>query len=169
MNDIREILNRLNSGEISSAEVPDEMVLQVAAEGLLIEAEGQDEILTRLSSLQRDVLGLQALLIEGDLASAVVLSEELLARSRSKEERDLECEVRVRMERALLAVDGPETSGLELKWCTERLKAIALGSALHGISLLNLGAWHVNNGEVMMAMAVHADICLLYTSPSPRD
>ena len=85
MSDIREILNRLNSGEISAAEVPDEMVLQVAAEILFVEAEAEDEILTRLNSLQRDVLGLQALLMEGDLASAVVLSEELLARSRSKE------------------------------------------------------------------------------------
>ena len=47
---------------------------------------------------------------------------------------------------------------MELKWCTERLKAIAPGSALHGISLLNQGTWHANNGEVMMAMAVHADI-----------
>ena len=158
MRDIREILNRLNSGEISAAEVPDEMILQVAAEILLVEGEGQDEILTRLSPLQREVLSLQALLMEGDLASAVVMSEELLTRSRSKEERDLECEVRVRMERALLAVDGVETSGLEFKWCTERLKAIAPGSALHGISLLNQGTWHANNGEVMMAMAVHADI-----------
>ncbi len=158
MSDIREILNRLNSGEISAAEVPDEMILQVAAEILFVEGEGQDEILTRLSPLQREVLSLQALLMEGDLASAVVMSEELLTRSRSKEERDLECEVRVRMERALLAVDGVETSGLELKWCTERLKAIAPGSALHGISLLNQGTWHANNGEVMMAMAVHADI-----------
>ena len=157
MSDIREILNRLNSGEISAVEVPDEMILQVAAEILFVEGEGQDEILTRLSPLQREVLSLQALLMEGDLASAVVMSEELLTRSRSKEERDLECEVRVRMERALLAVDGIETSGLELKWCTERLKAIAPGSALHGISLLNQGTWHANNGEVMMAMAVHAD------------
>ena len=31
MSDIREILNRLNSGKISAAEVPDEIILQVAA------------------------------------------------------------------------------------------------------------------------------------------
>ena len=53
MSDIREILNRLNSGEITAADVPDEMILQVAAEVLFVEAEGQDEILTRLSPLQR--------------------------------------------------------------------------------------------------------------------
>ena len=64
MSDIREILNRLNSGEITAADVPDEMILQVAAEVLFVEAEGQDEILTRLSPLQRDVLGLQAMLME---------------------------------------------------------------------------------------------------------
>ena len=51
MSDIREILNRLNSGEITAADVPDEMILQVAAEVLFVEAEGQDEILTRLSPL----------------------------------------------------------------------------------------------------------------------
>lgn len=160
MNDVREILAALQNGSLSSIDVPDEMVLSVCAEILLGEAPGPDDILARLSPLQRDVIGLQAMLIEGDLANATVASEELLARSRSGDERDFECEVRLRMERALLAVDGPEQAGMELRWCTERLKAIAPGSSLHGIALLNRASWHALNGEVMMALAVHADITL---------
>ena len=103
-------------------------------------------------------MGLQRLLVEGDIAKAVIISEDLLFRSRSKEERDLECEVRIRMERALLAVDGIDASGQELRWCSERLKAIAPNTALHGISMLNQANWHSNNGEIMMAMAIHAEI-----------
>ena len=62
------------------------------------------------------------------------------------------------MERALLAVDGIDASGQELRWCSERLKAIAPNTALHGISMLNQANWHSNNGEIMMAMAIHAEI-----------
>ena len=62
------------------------------------------------------------------------------------------------MERALLAVDGSDASGQELRWCSERLKAIAPNTALHGISMLNQANWHSNNGEIMMAMAIHAEI-----------
>jgi hypothetical protein len=139
MKDIRKILSDLNSGSIKVSEIP-------------------DELLSRLSRLQRDVLGLQSLLVEGDIAKAVIISDDLLFRSRSKEERDLECEVRIRMERALLAVDGIDASGQELRWCSERLKAIAPNTALHGISMLNQANWHSNNGEIMMAMAIHAEI-----------
>jgi len=160
MNNVRKILQGLENGKLSADEVPDELLLSVGAEMLIGDSTASDELLIRLTPLQRDVLGLQALLIEGNLASAVVLSEELLARSRSTEERDFECEVRLRMERALLAVDGPEQAGIELRWCSDRLKAIAPGSSLHGISQLNQAAWHALNGEVMMALAVHADITL---------
>ncbi len=158
MNDVRTLTQGLQDGSISADDVPEEMLLSVGAEILLGESDGPDELLARLSPLQRDVLGLQGLLAEGDLANAVVLSEELLTRSRSGAERDFECEVRIRMERALLAVDGSERAGIEFRWCSERLKALAPGSSLHGISLLNQAAWHALNGEVMMALAVHADI-----------
>jgi len=158
MNDVRALLSELNSSSINVSDIPDELVLQLSSCILLEGLEGPDELLSRLSSLQRDVLSLQGLLVEGDIANAEVMSKELLSRSRSKEERDLECEVRIRMERALLAVDGPVVSGQELGWCSERLKAIAPNTALHGISMLNRATWHSNNGEVMMAMAIHAEI-----------
>ena len=158
MKDIRKILSDLNSGSVKVSEIPDELILQLSSSMLIEQLEGPDELLSRLSRLQRDVLGLQSLLVEGDIAKAVIISEDLLFRSRSKEERDLECEVRIRMERALLAVDGPDASGQELRWCSERLKAIAPNTALHGISMLNQANWHSNNGEIMMAMAIHAEI-----------
>ena len=158
MKDIRKILSDLNSGSVKVSEIPDELILQLSSSMLIEQLEGPDELLSRLSRLQRDVLGLQRLLVEGDIAKAVIISEDLLSRSRSKEERDLECEVRIRMERALLAVDGSDASGQELRWCSERLKAIAPNTALHGISMLNQANWHSNNGEIMMAMAIHAEI-----------
>ncbi len=158
MKDVRDILSQLNSGSINLSDIPDELVLQLCSYMLFEDLEGPDELLAKLSPLQRDVLGLQGLLIEGDLANAVITSEELLTRSRSKEERDLECEVRIRMERALLGVDGSDISGQELAWCTQRLKAIAPNTALHGISMLNQATWHSNSGEIMMAMAIHAEI-----------
>ena len=158
MKDIRKILSDLNSGSVKVSEIPDELILQLSSSMLIEQLEGPDELLSRLSRLQRDVLGLQSLLVEGDIAKAVIISEDLLSRSRSKEERDLECEVRIRMERALLAVDGSDASGQELRWCSERLKAIAPNTALHGISMLNQANWHSNNGEIMMAMAIHAEI-----------
>lgn len=158
MKDIRKILSDLNSGSVKVSEIPDELILQLSSSMLIEQLEGPDELLSRLSRLQRDVLGLQSLLVEGDIAKAVIISEDLLLRSRSKEERDLECEVRIRMERALLAVDGSDASGQELRWCSERLKAIAPNTALHGISMLNQANWHSNNGEIMMAMAIHAEI-----------
>ena len=158
MKDIRKILSDLNSGSGKVSEIPDELILQLSSSMLIEQLEGPDELLSRLSRLQRDVLGLQSLLVEGDIAKAVIISEDLLFRSRSKEERDLECEVRIRMERALLAVEGSDASGQELRWCSERLKAIAPNTALHGISMLNQANWHSNNGEIMMAMAIHAEI-----------
>ena len=158
MKDIRNVLSDLNSGSIMVSDIPDELIFQLSSSMLFEQLEGPDELLSRLSPLQRDVLGLQGLLVEGDLANAVIFSEDLLVRSRSIEERDLECEVRIRMERALLAVDGPDFSGQELRWCSERLKAISPNTALHGISMLNHATWHSNNGEIMMAMAIHAEI-----------
>ena len=158
MKDIRKVLSDLNLGSIKVSEIPDELIFQLSSSMLIEQLEGPDEILSRLSPLQRDVLGLQRLLVEGDIAKAVIISEDLLSRSRSKEERDLECEVRIRMERALLAVDGSDVSGQELRWCSERLNAIAPNTALHGISMLNQANWHSNNGEIMMAMAIHAEI-----------
>lgn len=158
MNDIKLLLEKLNLGEIEISDLPKDSIFLIASSMILENIPGPDEILTLLTPLQRDLIGLQGLLMEGDIANASVTSSELLERSRSGEERDLECEVRIRMERALLALEGQEVSGAELRWCAERLNAISPHSALHGIAMLNQATWHSNRGEVMMALAVHADI-----------
>ena len=158
MNDIKILLEKLNLGEIAISDLPKDSIFLIASCMILENIPGPDEILTQLTPLQRDLIGLQGLLMEGDVANASLTSSELLKRSRSSEERDLECEVRIRMERALLALDGPEVSGAELRWCAERLNAIAPQSALHGIAMLNQATWHSNRGEVMMALAIHAEI-----------
>ena len=101
---------------------------------------------------------LLALISEGETPEAVRLSNDIMDRSRSTEERDHLIEARVRMERALLGAIGEENIGTELRWCVDRLNAICPGSPLHGLALLNLAIWHSNKGEQMMAMAVHSDI-----------
>ena len=62
------------------------------------------------------------------------------------------------MERALHGANEPSLVGAELRWCADRMNAMAPGSANHGICLLNLAAWHRNRGETMMSLATHSDI-----------
>ncbi len=146
-------------------DIADKDIFNIASAMLIDGAEGPDEILARLSPLQRDIISMQQLLVDGKLADAVEISGELLSRSRSSSERDVEAEVRIRIERALLAVDGNDKSGMELRWCTDRLNAMMPGSSLHGIAMLNLAAWHANNGEIMMSLAVHSDISKISGHP----
>ena len=82
MKDVREILSNLNAGTIEISDIPDGLILQLCSYMLFEELEGPDELISQLSPLQRDVLGLQGMLVEGDLANAVITSEELLTRSR---------------------------------------------------------------------------------------
>ena len=58
MKDVREILPKLNAGTIEISDIPDAMILQLCSYMLFEELEGPDELLSRLSPLQRDVLGL---------------------------------------------------------------------------------------------------------------
>ncbi len=106
------------------------------------------------------------LISSSEMEQATLLSEEILSRSRSPEERSHLIEARVRMERALIGAIGMEEVGGELRWCVDRLNAICPGSALHGLALLNLAIWHSNNGEQMMAMAVHSDISVRSGHPT---
>jgi|TARA_B100000959_G_scaffold270877_1_gene318324 hypothetical protein len=146
-------------------DIADKDLFSMASAMLIDGAEGPDEILALLSPLQRDIISMQQLLVDGKLADATTISEELLSRSRSNSERDAEAEVRIRIERALLAVEGNDKSGMELRWCTDRLNAMMPGSSLHGIAMLNLAAWHANNGEIMMSLAIHADISKISGHP----
>ena len=136
----------------------DSQNLSLAISILLGNVEGSDKILSELTVIQRDFISMQKMLLDGEISQAKVLSEELLHRARSPSERDIEIEIRIRIERALLSVENNVKSGQELRWCVDRLKAIMPGSSLHGVALLNLAAWHSNNGEIMMSMAIHSEI-----------
>ena len=110
------------------------------------------------NSSSADSLLFKSLLSEGKKEEALKLSENILAQSRLLDQRDFETEAWIRMERALLG--GMENSdlGQELRWCVDRLASVAQGSPLHGISLLNLAAWHRNQGEQMMSLVTLSDI-----------
>ena len=110
------------------------------------------------SRLQEDFKVYQQTILKGDAAAAIIQSASILERSRSKDERDPVIEAMIRMERALHGANESSLVGAELRWCADRMNAMAPGSANHGICLLNLAAWHRNRGETMMSLATHSDI-----------
>ena len=110
------------------------------------------------SRLQEDFQVFRQTILKGDAAAAIIQSASILERSRSKGERDPVIEAMIRMERALHGANEPSLIGAELRWCADRMNAVAPGSANHGICLLNLAAWHRNRGETMMSLATHSDI-----------
>ena len=113
---------------------------------------------TASSRLQEDFQVFRQTILKGNAAAAIIQSASILERSRSKGERDPVIEAMIRMERALHGDNEPSLVGAELRWCADRMNAVAPGSANHGICLLNLAAWHRNRGETMMSLATHSDI-----------
>ena len=109
-------------------------------------------------TLTVDSILFRRMLSEGQTQQALELCENLLERSRGIEERNHETEAWLRMERALLGAVEIEKIGIELRWCVDRLSSVSPGSPLHGLALLNLGSWHRNNGEKMMALVTLSDI-----------
>ena len=92
------------------------------------------------SRLQEDFKVYRQTILKGDAAAAIIQSASILERSRSKDERDPVIEAMIRMERALHGANESSLVGAELRWCTDRMNALAPGSANHGICLLNLAA-----------------------------
>ena len=72
--------------------------LSLAISILVGNVEGSDKILSELTVIQRDFISMQKMLLDGEISQAEVLSEELLRRARSSSERDIEIEIRVRIE-----------------------------------------------------------------------
>ena len=103
---------------------------------------------------------------QGETAAFAVKSNDILLRSRSGQEKNPEIEALTRMERALFGIGDDERIGTELKWCMDRLNAISPGSKNHGISILNMAAWHRNKGETMMSLATHSNISTLSGHPT---
>ena len=110
------------------------------------------------NSSSADSLLFKSLLSEGKKEEALKLSGNILAQSRLLDQRDFETEAWIRMERALLGEIENADLGQELRWCVDRLASVAQGSPLHGVSLLNLAAWHRNQGEQMMSLVTLSDI-----------
>ncbi|MCP2507725.1 MAG: hypothetical protein NLN64_05490 [Candidatus Thalassarchaeaceae archaeon] len=108
----------------------------------------------------------QHLLKNGNNEEAILLSEDLLIRSRGPLERNHVYEAKIRMERALIGAIDENDIGKELRWCVDRLNASDPYSSSHGLALLNLAAWHSNKNETMMALATHADISEILGHPS---
>ena len=110
------------------------------------------------SPLMSEFQNLMIKVRQGEIAEFAVKSNHILLRSRSGEDKDPEVEALIRMERVLFGIGDEDKIGAELKWCMDRLNAISPGSINHGISILNMAAWHRNKGETMMALATHSGI-----------
>ena len=85
-------------------------------EALALDASGsmQPESRISLSPLRRDFLLMARTISEDGAVEALSLSEEILDRSRSGDERDPEVEARVRLDRALIGAIEEERVGHEL-------------------------------------------------------
>ena len=120
----------------------------------------------KISPLMTDFQNLMMQVRKGETAAFAVKSNDILLRSRSGQEKNPEIEALTRMERALFGIGDDERIGTELKWCMDRLNAISPGSANHGISILNMGAWHRSKGETMMSLATQSNISPMSGHPT---
>jgi hypothetical protein len=86
--------------------------------------------------------------------------ESALSVVRAPETRDLALEGRLRMERGLARFERGDAEGAEedLTWAETRLKSVAKASRDHDLSLLNKAAYHLAQGEALMALHVYGDI-----------
>jgi hypothetical protein len=134
--------------------------LTLAEAALFMDApELLDAMDVHLTAGERAVLGLVRRRWLGDthLDEAI---EDALAVVRSPETRDLALEGRLRMERGLARFEQGDAEGAEddLTWAEVRLKSVAKASRDHDLSLLNKAAYHMAQGEALMALQVYGDI-----------
>ena len=81
---------------------------------------------------------------------------------RKKESRDLVLEGRLRMELGLIKVqtnskDDPDE---DFDWAMKRLSSVSTNSRLHGLSIINKGAYHEHINENLMALQLYGEIPL---------
>ncbi len=134
--------------------------LSLAEAALLMDAPELLEVMTvHLSKGEQAVLGLVRRRWLGDTHLSQVI-EAALSVVRDPETRDLALEGRLRMERGLVRFEAGDTEGAEedLTWAETRLKSVAKASRDHDLSLLNKAAYHMAQGEALMALQVYGDI-----------
>ncbi len=98
--------------------------------------------------------------LDNDVIQAQENLKNCVISSRNNKSRNHLLEARARMEWGLLRFTQGEIeeAGVDLKWAMERMKVLSLGSATHGISILNMAAWHVSRNENIMALALLSEI-----------
>lgn len=134
--------------------------LALAEASLFLDApELLDTMESLLSPAEHAVLGLVRRRWLGDthLLEAI---ESALVITRSDETRDLALEGRLRMERGLVRYESGDSEGADedLTWAETRLKSVSKASRDHDLSLLNKAAYHLAQGENLMALQVYGDI-----------
>ena len=156
-----------NEGPVSSdvlQEWKDELEwpswLSLAEAALFMDApELLEALAVHLSEGEQAVLALVRRRWLGDTRLAEAI-EQALAIVQSPKTRDLALEGRLRMERGLVRFEAGDVAGAEddLTWAETRLKSVAKASRDHDLSLLNKAAYHMAQGEALMALQVYGDI-----------
>ena len=97
---------------------------------------------------------------KSDIDSALDSIERCINIVRTPKTRDAILEARAKMIRGLARTSIGEISegGADLRWAMDRLGAIAPGSDEHGISILNVAAWHRQRSEMVMSLATLSEI-----------
>lgn len=134
--------------------------LPLAEAALFLDApELLDTMDSLLTPAERAVLGLVRRRWLGD-THLLESIEAALGTTRDPETRDLALEGRLRMERGLVRYEAGDVEGADedLTWAETRLKSVALASRDHDLSLLNKAAYHLAEGENLMALQVYGDI-----------
>ena len=122
-------------------------------------AELVELIMPELTPAQRATFDLVRRRMLGDTRLEEAI-EHALTVCRTPDTRDLALEGRLRMERGLQRFERGDTVGAEedLTWAETRLKSVSKASRDHDLSLLNKAAFHMANGEDLMALQVYGDI-----------
>jgi len=122
-------------------------------------AELVELILPELTPGQRATFDLVRRRMLGDTRLEEAI-EQALTICRAPDTRDLALEGRLRMERGLQRFERGEKTAAEedLTWAETRLKSVSKASRDHDLSLLNKAAFHMANGEDLMALQVYGDI-----------
>ena len=97
---------------------------------------------------------------QSDIESALNSLEKCINAVRSPKSRDAILEARAKMIRGLARTSIGEITegGADLRWAMDRLGAISAGADEHGISILNVAAWHRQQSEIVMSLATHSEI-----------